>query len=59
MPTPWLRVKRDAAGKIIDAESPVGANGGMDPFGKAYDGTPTYCMTRAVIPELAADLRRE
>jgi hypothetical protein len=58
MATPWLRVTRDAAGKIVDAESLVGAIDDMDPFGKAYDGTPKYYMTLAVIPELAADLRR-
>jgi hypothetical protein len=58
MASPWLRVTRDAAGKIVDAESLVGAIDDMDPFGKAYDGTPKYYMTLAVIPELAADLRR-
>lgn len=58
MPTPWLRSKRDATGKIIDAESLVPAIDDLDPFGGAYGGAPKYFMTLAVIPELAADLDR-
>jgi len=56
MPTPWLRLKRDAGGKIIDAVSLVPAIDDLDPFGGAYGGAPKYFMTLAVIPELAADL---
>jgi hypothetical protein len=56
MPTPWLRVKRDATGKITDAVSLVPAIDDLDPFGGLYGGTPKYHMTLAVIPELAADL---
>jgi hypothetical protein len=56
MATPWLRVKRDATGKVIDAASLVPAIDDLDPFGGLYGGTPKYHMTLAVIPELAADL---
>ncbi len=56
MPTPWLRLERDAYGKIIDAVSLVPAIDDLDPFGGAYGDTPKYFMTLAVIPELAADL---
>jgi hypothetical protein len=58
MPTPWIRVKRDGAGKITDAESLVPAIDDMDPFGGAYGGTPKYHMTLALIPELAAEIHR-
>ena len=57
MPTPWLRISRDATGKITDAVSLVPAIDDLDPFGGAYGGTPKYFMTLAVIPELAADLQ--
>ena len=52
MPTPWLRIKRDLSGSIIDAVSLVPAIDDMDPF-----GTPaTYFMTLAIPSEIVAEL---
>ncbi len=59
MPTPWLRLTRDAAGTITDAESLMPAIDDMDPFGGASGGTPAYHVTMSVIPELAAELHAQ
>jgi hypothetical protein len=56
MPTPWLKVTRDASGTIIDADSLVGAIDDLDPFGKKYGNKPSYFMTLAVVPELDQEL---
>ncbi len=58
MATPWLKLKRDAAGKILDAESLMPAIDDMDPFGGAFGNTPKYFMTLAVMPEIATELSR-
>ena len=57
MPTPWLKVTRNAHGKITDAVSAAPEIDDMDPFGGAHGGRPKYFMTLAIIPELAAQLR--
>lgn len=52
MPTPWLKLKRDASGKIIDVESLMPAIDDMDPFNGKYQ------ITLAIMPEIARELRR-
>jgi hypothetical protein len=59
MATPWLKIKRNAAGQITDAKSMLPAIDDMDPFGGAYGGQPKYNLTLVVIPELANDLARQ
>ncbi len=56
MATPWIKVKRDFWGKIVDVQSLVPAIDDMDPFGGAYGGTPHYAMTLVVLPEMTAEL---
>jgi hypothetical protein len=59
MPTPWLKVTRDANGLITDAVNLIPAIDDLDPFGGLYGGVPKYHMTIALIPELAADVHKQ
>ena len=54
MKTPWLVIKKDANGQIIDAVDNLPAIDDLDPFGGGTD--PKYFMTLSVIPEIAAEL---
>ena len=54
MKTPWLVIKKDANGRIIDAVNNLPAIDDLDPFGGGTD--PKYFMTLSVIPEIAAEL---
>ncbi|MDB4941961.1 MAG: hypothetical protein JWP97_1495 [Labilithrix sp.] len=54
MKTPWLVIRKDANGKIVDAKNPLPAIDDLDPFGGGQ--APKYFMTLSVIPELAAEL---
>jgi len=56
MATPWIKIKRDFWGKIVDAQSVLPAIDDMDPFGGAYGGQPRYNMTLVVLPEMTAEL---
>lgn len=58
MPTPWIKVTRDGAGKITDAKTMVAGIDDLDPFGGMYGGNAKYHMTLALIPELVAELHR-
>jgi hypothetical protein len=51
MATPWLTLKRDAAGKIIDATSALPALDDMDPMNANYQ------VTLAILPEVKRELR--
>ncbi len=51
MATPWLRVTRDASGKITRATSLLPALDDMDPFNG------NYRITMAVLPQVARELR--
>lgn len=51
MATPWIRIKRDGAGKITDVTSLMPAIDDMDPF------NPSYQVTLALPSELARELR--
>jgi hypothetical protein len=51
MATPWIRVKRDAAGKVTDVTSLLPALDDMDPF------NPNFQVTLAIPAELVRELR--
>jgi hypothetical protein len=51
MATPWLTLKRDAAGKITDVKSELPALDDMDPLNANYQ------VTLAIIPEVKRELR--
>jgi hypothetical protein len=51
MATPWIRIRRDGAGKIADVTSLMPAIDDMDPF------NPSFQVTLAVPAELARELR--
>ncbi len=50
MATPWLKLTRDASGKVTAAKSLLPALDDMDPFNAAYQ------VTLAVLPEALAEL---
>lgn len=54
MKTPWLVIKRDARGQIIDAVNNLPAIDDLDPFGGGTN--PVYFMTLSVIPEIQREL---
>ncbi len=49
MPTPWVRVTRDSAGKVANVVSLMPAIDDMDPF------NPSFRVTLATLPEIAKE----
>lgn len=50
MATPWVRLTRDASGKVTKAVALMPAIDDMDPF------NPTFQVTLAILPQVAAEL---
>jgi hypothetical protein len=50
MATPWLKLTRDASGKVIDAKTMIPAIDDMDPFNPGYSNT--FAIPREIANEL-------
>lgn len=50
MATPWLKLTRDASGKVVDAKTMIPAIDDMDPFNPGYSNT--FAIPREIAEEL-------